>query len=74
MANKDLSETPRWKNVQNLEVVKDGATFKYFKTGFDNYGEAAQDLKRVKATGFSDAFIVAYKNGKRVNLDEVKKS
>lgn len=74
MANKDLSETPRWKSVQNLEVVKDGATFKYFKTGFDNYGEAAQDLKRVKATGFSDAFIVAYKNGKRVNLDEVKKS
>lgn len=74
MANKDLSETPRWKSVQNLEVVKDGATFKYFKTGFDNYGEAAQDLKRLKATGFSDAFIVAYKNGKRVNLDEVKKS
>ena len=74
MANKDLSETPRWKSVQNLEVVKDGTTFKYFKTGFDNYGEAAQDLKRLKATGFSDAFIVAYKNGKRVNLDEVKKS
>ncbi len=70
----DLSGTPRWKNMPNLEVIKDGLVFKYFKTGFDTYNDASQDLKRLRANGFSDAFIVAYKNGKRVNLDEIKKS
>ncbi|MBL7816764.1 MAG: N-acetylmuramoyl-L-alanine amidase [Saprospiraceae bacterium] len=72
-ASKDLSQTPRWKSMSNLEVVKDGTIFKYFKTGFDTYNEASQELKRLRANGFSDAFIVAYKNGKRVNLEEVKK-
>jgi N-acetylmuramoyl-L-alanine amidase len=71
-ASKDLSETPRWKNMQNLEVAKDGAVFKYFKTGFSNYNEANLDLKRLKANGFSDAFIVAYKNGRRVSMNEIK--
>ena len=73
-ASKDLRETPRFKNINGLDVVKDGTNFKYFKTGFDNYGEASADLKRLKANGFTDAFIVAYKNGQRVNLDEIKKS
>lgn len=73
-ASKDLRETPRFKNINGLDVVKDGALFKYFKSGFDNYGEASADLKRLKANGFTDAFIVAYKNGQRVNLDEIKKS
>jgi N-acetylmuramoyl-L-alanine amidase len=73
-ASKDLSQTPRWKTMQNLEVVKDGAVFKYFKIGFATYNEANQDLKRLRANGYSDAFIVAYKNGHRVNLDEIKKT
>lgn len=73
-ASKDLRETPRFKNINGLDVVKEGTIFKYFKSGFDNYGEASADLKRLRANGFSDAFIVAYKNGQRVNLDEIKKS
>jgi N-acetylmuramoyl-L-alanine amidase len=71
-ASKDLSQTPRWKNVENLEVIKDNSVFKYFKTGIDSYDEAVSSLKKMKTSGFGDAFIVAYKNGKRVSLDEAK--
>ncbi len=70
--SKDLSETPRWKSMKDLEVMKDGAVFKYFKSGFSSYNEANQDLKRLKANGYADAFIVAYKNGRRVSLNEIK--
>ena len=73
-ASRDLSQTARFKNLNGLEVVKEGALFKYFKTGFVTYNEASSDLKRLRANDFSDAFIVAYKNGQRVNLDEIKKS
>lgn len=71
-SNKDVTQTNRWKNVENLEVVKEGNVYKYFKTGIDNYEDAVKTLKSVRASGYSDAFIVAYKNGKRVSLDEVK--
>ena len=71
-SSSDATQTSRWKNVDNLEVVKEGATYKYFKTDIDSYNEAVTTLKKVRASGYSDAFIVAYKNGKRVSLDEVK--
>ena len=72
--SKDMSDTPRWKNMSNLEVIKEGAVFKYYKTGFYTYSAASEDLQRLRANGFADAFIVAYKNGRRVNMNEVKKS
>jgi N-acetylmuramoyl-L-alanine amidase len=65
--NKNMSETPRWKSVQRLEVLKEGTVFKYFVGDFDTYNEASVDLKRLRANGFADAFIVTYQNGKRVN-------
>ncbi len=65
--SRDMSETPRWKNMPNLEVIKEGSVFKYFKTGFVTYSEATEDLKRLRVNGFSDAFIVTYKNGRRVS-------
>ena len=65
--SRDMSETPRWKNMSNLEVIKEGSVFKYFKTGFVTYSEATEDLKRLRVNGFSDAFIVTYKNGRRVS-------
>ena len=63
---------PRWRNVEDLEVVKEGNIFKYFKTGLEDYSEASATLKKMRASGYSDAFIVAYKNGKRISLEEAK--
>ena len=71
-SNKDVSQTPRWKNVENLEVIKDGNVYKYYRIALENYSDASSVLKKVRASGYSDAFIVAFKNGKRVGLDEVR--
>lgn len=71
-SSKDMSQTPRWKNVENLEIIQDNTVFKYFKTGIDTYDEAVLALKKMKSAGFADAFIVAYKKGKRISLDEAK--
>jgi N-acetylmuramoyl-L-alanine amidase len=71
-SSKDMSQTTRWKNVENLEIIKDNTVFKYFKTGIDSYDEAVTTLKKMKTSGFGDAFIVAYRQGKRISLDEAK--
>lgn len=71
-ASKDMSQTPRWKNIENLEVIKENTVFRYFKTDINTYDEAVSTLKKLKTSGFNDAFIVAYRHGKRVSLEEAK--
>jgi N-acetylmuramoyl-L-alanine amidase len=71
-SNRDQSQNKEWQSVEGLEVVRENNVYKYFKTGFGDYTEAAITLKEVKANGYRDAFIVIFKNGKRVSVEEVK--
>jgi N-acetylmuramoyl-L-alanine amidase len=72
ISDKDLSNTPRWKNVDNLEVKKESTLYKYYHGSLESYEEAQTALKKMKTAGYSGAFIVAFKNGKKVALDEVR--
>lgn len=71
-SSRDQSQSKEWQSIEGLEVIKENNVFKYFKTGFNDYPETSAELKRLKINGFGDAFIVVYKNGKRVSIDEVK--
>jgi N-acetylmuramoyl-L-alanine amidase len=71
-SSRDQSQNKDWQAVEGLEVVHENNVYKYFKTGFKDYAESASVLKQVKASGYRDAFIVVFKNGKRVSVDEVK--
>ena len=71
-SNKDSRDAPRWKDLENLQVVKEGSMYKYYIIGIQTYSEATATLKKMKASGYSDAFIIAYKNGKRVGLEEIR--
>jgi N-acetylmuramoyl-L-alanine amidase len=71
-SSRDQSQTKQWQSVENLEIVHENNVFKYFKTGFADYNEASASLKQLKTNGYRDAFIVVFKNGKRVSVDEVK--
>ena len=64
-----MRQAPKWKAVQNLEVVKTETAYKYFKTGLSDYNEASAVLKKMRVSGFPDAFVVAYRNGKRVSFE-----
>ena len=68
-SSQDMRQAPKWKAVQNLEVVKTETAYKYFKTGLSDYNEASAVLKKMRVSGFPDAFVVAYRNGKRVSFE-----
>lgn len=59
-------------NVNDLIVVttEDGLT-KYLTGSFTNFNDAAKHKVDMLLKGFNGAFIVAYKNGKRVPLNTV---
>ena len=59
-----------FKGLNQLSFSKSGNNYKYFFENTDNYNQAKKFLKIVKKSGFNDAIIVAFNNGKRISMNE----
>ena len=60
-----------FKNLNNISKHKDGKIYRYYFGNVKTYNEA-QNLKKIaEKVGFKDAFIVAFKNQKKINISEV---
>jgi len=71
--NKKMEKTdPAFKNIPNIETEQIGNVYRYMHGNCSTFAEAQDLLTKTKAKGFSDAFIVAYKNGTRITLQEAK--
>lgn len=47
-----------------------GGIFRYFYGSYYDYEKAKKGLKEAQKAGFRDAFLAAYKNGKRIDMPE----
>ena len=66
----DLS-AKKWKKVNILvELKRENGNFKYLAGKFSNLKEADKMQQKLRSNGFKDAFVVAYKGEKRINLNE----
>ncbi len=59
--------------LSDVSYYQDNQWFKYTYGQFSNYNEALGALKEAKAAGFDDAFVIALKNGIRINLDDARR-
>lgn len=65
----------KWKNFPfSLDVSQEDNLYKIRTQAYADYQEANQVRIRCKELGFADAFIVAFKDGKRVSLPDAKKA
>lgn len=65
---------PSWKNVgYPIAVVTEDGLQKYQALRFENYAKAQQAQQNLGKNGFNGAFIVAYKNSKKIPLQEARK-
>ena len=55
-----------------LEEASENNRLRYFATGFENFAQAQSAKQKLRKLGFKDAFVVAYQNGKRVQIKELK--
>ena len=62
-----------FKGLKGIERVKVGRSYKYYLGTTSNYSEIKQSHKLAKSKGYSSAFIVAFKDGKKISVDEVLK-
>lgn len=62
-----------FKGLSNLSMEKGAKVNKYFYGQTSDYTEAKKLLEEAKTKGHSSSFIVAYKDGKSISVDEALK-
>ncbi|HSD15274.1 MAG TPA: N-acetylmuramoyl-L-alanine amidase [Flavobacterium sp.] len=56
--------------LNTISMEDDGNIVKYFYGNTNDYNESKKLLEEAKAKGYNSAFIVAYKNGQKVSINE----
>ena len=71
LASSKSIKKSNFKNLNNISKHKDGKIYRYYFGNVKTYNEA-QTLKKIaEKAGFNDAFIVVFKNQKKINISEV---
>ena len=60
-----------FKSLKNISKSKEGKIFKYYYGNVKSYKEAKRLKNIAEKVGFKGAFIVAFKNEKKINISEV---
>jgi len=59
-----------FKGLSNISVSNEGTLYKYMYGETTNYEEAKRLLSEAKSKGYTSAFLIAFKNGKKVSVQE----
>ncbi|MBC7440146.1 MAG: N-acetylmuramoyl-L-alanine amidase, partial [Flavobacterium sp.] len=72
---KKLETTPNnFKGLKNISISTDnGSLYKYMYGETSNYEDAKQNLSDAKTKGYDSAYIVAFKDGKKIDIKEAIK-
>jgi len=73
-STKKLETIPsNFKGLKSITVEKENTLYKYFYGTANEHKAAKELLKEAQAKGYSSAFIVATKNGKKISISEAIK-
>ena len=71
-SSKKLMLIPKnFNGLSNVTTAFDGGVYKYMYEETTDYIEAKKYLNEAKAKGYASAFLIAYKNGVKVNIQDV---
>ena len=71
--NKIEPKSYNFKGLRDVEIKKDGKYYRYYYGTTSSYSEIKSSLKTSKNKGYKDAFVMAFVDGKRVDLQEAIK-
>ena len=70
--NRIATKSYNFKGLKNVERVAVGSFFKYYYGNSEEFKKVKKSLKKVMKKGYTSAYIVAFKNGKRITLKEAQ--
>ena len=59
--------------LENVERMEIGSSYKYFVGNTSDYSKIKEILQLAKSKGYTSAFIVAFKNGNKISIEDVLK-
>jgi len=63
-----------FKGLEPIELdAENGSVYKYTYGNTSDYATAKRNLEEAKSKGYSSAYIIAFKNGKKVSIQEALK-
>ena len=68
--NKLDTKVGKWRQIDDVNFNKTDEWYRYYAGNFDAYETALLTRKSCAKNGFPSAFIVAFKNGKKIKLDK----
>ncbi|AOW10427.1 N-acetylmuramoyl-L-alanine amidase family protein [Flavobacterium gilvum] len=73
-SQKKIALEPRnFKGLQNVSIVYEDNIYKYLYGETSDYEKAKNQLSEVKSKGYDSAFMIAFKNGKKISIQEATK-
>jgi N-acetylmuramoyl-L-alanine amidase len=74
-SSKKLETTPQnFKGLKEVSRIHNGGLYKYYYGGTSDYNKIQLMKTFSQEKGYTSSFIVAFKDGKKLNLPEVLKS
>ena len=63
-----------FKGLSNVQSATDnGQLYKYTYGETSDYNEAKRNLEEVKSKGYSSAYLIAFKDGKKISIQDALK-
>jgi N-acetylmuramoyl-L-alanine amidase len=73
-SSKKVELTPNnFKGLKNISVLFENNIYKYMYGETSDYNEVKKQLQEAKDRGYSSAFLIAFKNGKKMSIQEALK-
>lgn len=70
---KEVDAKVKFPNVADVWFYKVGTAYKYTSGSFDSFDQATSHQLKMKALGYKDCFVAAFKDGQRMEINEAKK-
>ena len=73
-SSKRMELTPRnFNGLMNISVAFENKLYKYMYGETTDHDEAKKQLREAKEKGYNSAFLIAFKNGEKINIHDVVK-
>lgn len=72
--NKIATNSYNFKGLKEVQRMKVGKLYKYYYGNTPNYNQVKRALKTAKYRGYTSAFIVAFKKGKKITVQQAIKT
>ena len=66
---KDLEKLSK---ISNLTKEPSGNFYKYYSSSYNNFIDASSELEMIKSFGFTDAFMIAQKDGGLISIEKAR--